>query len=308
MVIPEYQDGKSEDSLPMLQKTVVEVSTRQAGGQDPVPSTSTTADGEVKILTPKIIVDMREFRSELPCLIHKRGIEVIPLTITIGDYILTPDICVERKSISDLIGSLNSGRLYNQCVQMARFYSKPILLIEFDQNRPFHLQGHFMLSTDSGSSNADIVQKLQLLTIHFPKLRIVWSPSPYATAQLFEELKMNKDEPNSEMAIQLGSEDPTQDYDLVAEKYNTNIHDFLLKLPGISSKNIDAVMRKGKSLKDLLKMNEQELGVLLDNSKNGKELWQIMHLMHKPVMEKENDRSGFSKFKRGGGAGGYRKF
>lgn len=34
------------------------------------------------------------------------------------------------------------------------------------------------------------MQKLQLLTLHFPKLRIIWSPGPYATAQLFEELKV----------------------------------------------------------------------------------------------------------------------
>ncbi|KAI8422398.1 hypothetical protein MSG28_006247 [Choristoneura fumiferana] len=36
---------------------------------------------------------------------------------------------------------------------------------------------------------ADIQQKLQLLTIHFPRLKLVWSPSPYATAELFYELK-----------------------------------------------------------------------------------------------------------------------
>jgi ERCC4-type nuclease len=29
---------------------------------------------------------------------------VEPITLEVGDYILTPDICVERKSISDLIG------------------------------------------------------------------------------------------------------------------------------------------------------------------------------------------------------------
>ena len=33
------------------------------------------------------------------------------ITTQVGDYILTSDICVERKSVSDLIGSLNSGRL-----------------------------------------------------------------------------------------------------------------------------------------------------------------------------------------------------
>lgn len=49
-----------------------------------------------------------------------------------------------------------------------------------------------MLSNDPGGSGTfDIQKKLQLLTIHFPKLKIVWSPSPYASAQLFEELKVN---------------------------------------------------------------------------------------------------------------------
>ena len=32
-------------------------------------------------------------------------------SLQVGDYVLTPDVCVERKSVSDLIGSLNSGRL-----------------------------------------------------------------------------------------------------------------------------------------------------------------------------------------------------
>lgn len=31
----------------------------------------------------RIIVDMREFRSELPALIHSRGIDIEPLTITV---------------------------------------------------------------------------------------------------------------------------------------------------------------------------------------------------------------------------------
>ncbi len=73
---------------------------------------------------------MREFRSELPSIIYKRGIEVVPLTIEVGDYVLSPDTCVERKSISDLIGSLQNGRLYTQAQQMLRHYRRAILLIE----------------------------------------------------------------------------------------------------------------------------------------------------------------------------------
>lgn len=76
------------------------VSSRVAGG------------GRVAINeAPRVIVDVREFRSSLPSLLHASGVEVVPVTLTIGDYVLSPEICVERKSIPDLISSFNSGRL-----------------------------------------------------------------------------------------------------------------------------------------------------------------------------------------------------
>ncbi|KAJ6645403.1 DNA repair endonuclease XPF [Pseudolycoriella hygida] len=283
MVVPEYQDGKSDELMLMMKTTVAEDS-RKAGGQNVVKA------------TPKIVVDMREFRSDLPCLIHKRCIEVVP----IGDYILTPDICVERKSVSDLIGSLNSGRLYNQCVQMTRHYLKPILLIEFDQNKPFHLQGHYMISGES-MSNADIVQKLQLLTICFPKLRIVWSPSPYATAQLFEELKQNRDEPDPVKAASFGCSENTKELESIVDKINPTIHDFLMKLPGINSRNVHTLMKRVTNMKALLKLSEAEIADILNSENNAKMLYDILHTSHKPVSsDTANDKKGQFKFKRFG--------
>jgi len=163
---------------------------RKGGGQ-----------GDRKV-PPRVIVDMREFRSELPSLLHKRGIDIEPVTLEVGDYILSPEICVERKSISDLIGSLNSGRLYNQATSMSRFYSKPMLLIEFDSNKPFSLQGKYYMSRDIQSS--DLIARVQLLTLHFPKLRILWSPGPHATAELVEELKKGREEPDASKAATIG--------------------------------------------------------------------------------------------------------
>merc|ERR1719335_396091 len=80
----------------------------------------------------KIVVDMREFRSALPFMLHLRGLCVEPVTIPIGDYILSRDICIERKAIPDLIQSLASGRLYQQAQNLCLRYSNPSLLIEFD--------------------------------------------------------------------------------------------------------------------------------------------------------------------------------
>ncbi|XP_055923295.1 DNA repair endonuclease XPF [Eupeodes corollae] len=299
MVIPEYQDGKTDEAFVLLKhyKHVEEESnatTRKAGGQV-----------DAILESPKIIVDMREFRSDLPCLIHKRGIEVLPVTIIIGDYILTPEICVERKSISDLIGSLNSGRLYNQCIQMQRHYTKPILLIEFDQNKPFHLQGKYMLSANTTTTNADIVKKLQLLTIHFPKLRLIWSPSPYATAQLFEELKLGKPEPDPKTAAAIGSEEAGGSVD-VLDKFNSSIFDFMLRLPGINSRNIHTVMRNGGNLKQLLAKSQAELSELVESQANGKMLYDILHVAHLPQKDEQvtsgpgSSKPFQSKFGRGG--------
>lgn len=89
MVVPEYQDGKSDDLFtryttykdPELLNEVNERS-RKAGGQQQQQSCSLGV--EKKSTVPKIIVDMREFRSDLPCLIHKRGLEVVPVTISVS--------------------------------------------------------------------------------------------------------------------------------------------------------------------------------------------------------------------------------
>lgn len=79
--------------------------TRVAGGQAAL--TELTQD--------IVVVDSREFNASLPGLLYRYGVRVVPCMLTVGDYIITPDICVERKSISDLIGSLQNNRLASQC-------------------------------------------------------------------------------------------------------------------------------------------------------------------------------------------------
>ena len=93
IALGEDKASSSGDSI------IKSISTRIGGGQ------------QAKALPSQVIVDMREFRSTLPSLLHAAKILVIPATLTVGDYILAPDICVERKSIPDLVQSFASGRL-----------------------------------------------------------------------------------------------------------------------------------------------------------------------------------------------------
>jgi DNA excision repair protein ERCC-4 len=91
-------------------------------------------------LSSVIVVDIREFGSSLPSSLHLHGIDIQPVTLAVGDYILAPQICVERKGISDLFQSFNSGRLFSQAESMMRHYELMCLLIEFSPQRPFCLQ------------------------------------------------------------------------------------------------------------------------------------------------------------------------
>ena len=49
-----------------------------------------------------------------------------------------------------------------------------------------------------------LISKLTLLTLHFPRLRIIWSRSLHASADIFRSLKSNQDEPDPVLAASIG--------------------------------------------------------------------------------------------------------
>ncbi|NWJ01581.1 XPF endonuclease, partial [Crypturellus undulatus] len=276
MVIPEEREGRDETNLDLVRDATpasFSTDTRKAGGQ------------EQKSVQQTIVVDMREFRSELPSLLHRRGIDIEPVTLEVGDYILTPDICVERKSISDLIGSLNNGRLYTQCISMSRYYKRPILLIEFDPNKSFSLIPRGSLHPEISSN--DVTSKLTLLTLHFPKLRILWCPSPHATAELFEELKQNHPQPNAETAMAV-----TADSEALPEsdKYNPGPQDFLLKMPGVNTKNCRILMNHVKSIAELVTLSKDKLSEILGNSVSATQLFDFIHMTYSKAMSQGKNK------------------
>ncbi|CAH8633580.1 unnamed protein product [Schistosoma guineensis] len=236
----------------------------------------------------RVIVDMREFRSELPALLHRKGLKVEPMTLSIADYILAPHLCVERKSVSDLIGSLNSGRLYHQATAMSRHYASPVLLIEFSihnkvsslnhgSTRGFHgseavgftlYTGRHAINPSSEFNSHHLLSKLVLLTIHFPNLRIFWSMTPYCTAELFAEIKLGRPEPSVEKLPQDGDH---------LEDHNVEAVDMLLKLPGVSWKNYRRIMSHVSSLYDLVNCSMERLAEILDSSESAVKLHNFLH-------------------------------
>ncbi|KAI9208291.1 uncharacterized protein BJ171DRAFT_438598 [Polychytrium aggregatum] len=246
MAIPVEQDGRVRADPE--QQIWNNLTTRVAGGQRTIPASETNL----------VVVDTREFGSSLPSLVHARGMKVVPTTLEVGDYVLSPQICVERKSIPDLIASFKSGRLYTQCEAMCHHYLIPILLIEFDEERSFTFQGLGSARVIEGGRNDDVRSKIALLCLNLPKLKIIWSSSPKATADIFQDLKENQPEPNAAAAAAIGVESAMTD-----SVYSLMPMDLLRAIPGITSRNYRTVLNSVGSLMELANMDLEKLAELI---------------------------------------------
>ncbi|KAK1138343.1 DNA repair protein RAD16 [Aspergillus melleus] len=253
---------------------------------------------------PRVVVDVREFRSALPSLLHGNNMIIAPCQLTVGDYILTPDICVERKSVRDLITSLKNGRLYNQAETMLQHYKNPLLLIEFDQNKSFTFDA-FASATTPGTSfltdfgfsssgtattslsaSSSLVNPsspksaqhlLVLLTLTFPRLKVIWSSSPYQTAEIFAELKKNSPEPDPLRAVQIGLDMEIAPDPLSASgsagimaaagiehrTFNLLPQDMLRAVPGVSPQAVERLILETGNITELASMDVEQLDPLV---------------------------------------------
>ena len=77
-----------------------------------------------------VYVDTREQNSAIAETLEKMGVEIRIKMLEVGDYILSDNCVVERKTISDFLQSIIDGRLFEQLVSMKNNYEKPLLLVE----------------------------------------------------------------------------------------------------------------------------------------------------------------------------------
>ncbi|KAL0961548.1 hypothetical protein HGRIS_006487 [Hohenbuehelia grisea] len=274
-----FDDPYGSSHTDALVKTI---STRAAGGRRDLSKEPS-----------RVIIDVREFRSTLPSLLHAAGLEIIPATLTVGDYILSPDMCVERKSLSDLIASFTSGRLYTQCELMSVHYKQPILLIEFDEDKAFSLEivsdfksyvkptGKYPAKkpgSDSSSAVPSLQSKIVLLLLQFPRVRIIWASSSYETADIFKDLKHNNAEPDTKRAIAIGVDDESE----AGAGINASAEELLRCLPGITAKNVHYVMSRVRSVRELCELSLVQVQAIL-GAEPGKKCWDFMHQGEKPA-------------------------
>ncbi len=85
-------------------------------------------------ILPLVYVDIRESILLVEEL-RKIGCKVEIKSLEVGDFIISSEIVIERKTTDDFVKSIIDGRFFKQLVSMREMYTKPILLIEGNISR-----------------------------------------------------------------------------------------------------------------------------------------------------------------------------
>jgi DNA excision repair protein ERCC-4 len=78
----------------------------------------------------RIVVDERERNSNIPDLLKEAGAAIDFAQLRVGDYVVSRETAVERKTIRDLVSSIYDGRLFVQCSDLVKNYQKPLLVVQ----------------------------------------------------------------------------------------------------------------------------------------------------------------------------------
>jgi len=195
----------------------------------------------VRIEDVRIVIDERERKSGIPKLLRAIGVNVEVKTLPIGDYIVSHETVVERKSIHDFISSIFDGRLFDQCNRLKEHFKFPIILLEGNVDE-----------IESITENPLVFYgALSTIAVDF-KIPIIPTPNASHTAKLLVSLSSRKESIKGPLLKKIKKSNDIQKQQLIV----------LCSLPGIGEKTAIRMLEKfgtplkvlSSSTKDLAKI------------------------------------------------------
>jgi len=185
----------------------------------------------VRIEDIRIVIDERERKSGIPKLLRAIGVNVEVKTLPIGDYIVSHETVVERKSIHDFISSIFDGRLFDQCNRLKEHFKFPIILLEGNVDE-----------IESITENPLVFYgALSTIAVDF-KIPVIPTPNASHTAKLLISLSSRKESIKGPLLKKIKKSNDTQKQQLIV----------LCSLPGIGEKIAIRMLEKfGTPLKAL---------------------------------------------------------
>ena len=204
----------------------------------------------------RIVVDERERNSNIPELLKNAGAVIDFTQLKVGDYVVSSETAVERKTVRDLISSIYDGRLFVQCSDLVKHYQKPLLVV----------QGNIAELAESSEDMEDIDVKLHaermpiaydaLITIAMEfRIPTIHTPSAEQTAQLLVTLvnrSLREGKATGPLLRKIKKENPI----------NIQQLSVLASLPGVGEKLAARMLKKFQSPIRALNASTAELATI----------------------------------------------
>ncbi|MEM3799484.1 MAG: ERCC4 domain-containing protein [Thermoprotei archaeon] len=170
----------------------------------------------------EVVVDVRETNSDVASHLSLLGVKLNMTQLGVADYVVSDDICVERKTVNDFTASILDGRLFEQMLNMRRTYRKPILIVEGE-------------NIYSSNLNPESIRGALISIAVDYSIPILWSHSTKETAHLIARMAAREQREMGSKPIIRDSRKPV-DSDQVKEY-------IVASLPGVDAVRAKRLLR-----------------------------------------------------------------
>ena len=192
----------------------------------------------------KIIVDRHEKDSLIISEIVSRNIEVQIESLKVGDYLISDELAIERKTVNDFISSMLSKRLIKQLLELKANYKKPLLIIEGIEDENIYRPARHP------NMNENSIRGMILSVLLNFQVPIIFTKDYIDTVNYLELLAKKQESPEKEISLR-------------AKKHAFNIYEqqqmILEGFPGIGPGIAKQLLEKFKTIKNFSNASLEEL-------------------------------------------------
>jgi len=181
----------------------------------------------------KVIVDIREKNSLVASELVRLGMEIEFTTLKVGDYIIN-EVVIERKTVSDFIGSMINRRLLNQLEELQQ-YEKRLLIIEGIEEQELYSD-----SEDGIGVHPNAIRGFLLSILLKYKVPIIYAKDSEDTAKFILTLS-KKTKGEASLNVSKKTLNKKERMQFILEGF-----------PGIGPKTAKKLLSKFKSLKNIM--------------------------------------------------------
>lgn len=218
----------------------------------------------------RIYADYREKNSGIPDIIKEKGAIVILDNLSVGDYVISDKIAIERKSIEDLVSSVFDKRFFDQLSRLSEVYERPFILVEGDLDK---------IKTITSRWKA-INSALVSAAVEFD-LRVIYSSNRTESAEIIYKI------------AEKSSQTSKRGFSLHEKPKFENLRDMQLYVieafPSIGNKLAEKLLERFGSIEKICNASISDLEKVLESRKKAEELYKIIHTTYEKKDNTENN-------------------